>query len=181
MSVFACRVTASFDGGLAFARPELGLACGAMGARSSAQLRVAYSTPGWREVMHRQVTVAPGDLQRGYHTVAPCRLADTRLGEGPALTAGEVRPFAVAGRCEIPVEAKSVAVNVTVVQPTHVGHLVLFAGGPPPAASTLNFAAGVTRANNAIVALGLGGALSIRNGMAAGSTHVVLDVVGYFR
>ena len=57
------------------------------------------------------------------------------------------------------------------------------AGAPMPEASTLNFAAGRTRANNAIAAVGDGGGLTVRCDMAPGShatTHLVMDVFGYF-
>ena len=48
----------------------------------------------------------------------------------------------------------------------------------------VNFAAGRTRANNAVVELGAQGQLAVRNDMApgvTGSAHVVMDVFGYFR
>jgi hypothetical protein len=44
----------------------------------------------------------------------------------------------------------------------------------------LNFAAGVTRSNNAIVALSAAGEIAVYNGMASGTTHLVVDVMGYF-
>jgi hypothetical protein len=72
-------------------------------------------------------------------------------------------------------------VNVTVTGPSAPGFLTVFpAGGPPPLASTINFRAGQTRANNAIVTLGPGGDIVVRAGMPSGGTHVVLDVTGYF-
>lgn len=49
-----------------------------------------------------------------------------------------------------------------------------------PPASTLNYVAGQTRANNAIVGLSPSGALAIRCAQASGTAHVVLDVTGYF-
>jgi hypothetical protein len=53
------------------------------------------------------------------------------------------------------------------------------AGQSLPLASTLNFGAGQTRANNAVIPLSAGGAVSIFNG-AAGSANFLLDVTGYF-
>lgn len=121
----------------------------------------------------------------GYHTLTPCRVLDTRLpSEGPALSHLVVRSIAVAGRCEVPSNATVVAVNVTVTEPTAGGHVVLYAGGGAlPATSTINFAAGQTRANNAVLPLASNGSgtLDARATMAAGATvHLVLDVSGYF-
>jgi hypothetical protein len=49
-----------------------------------------------------------------------------------------------------------------------------------PATSTLNFAAGRTRANNAILRLGAAGGFEAYCDMPAGSVDLVVDVVGYF-
>lgn len=122
---------------------------------------------------------------KNFYTVTPCRVFDTREAAGPwggpRLAAGSERTFAVGGRCGIPAAARAVSVNVTVTEPTDLGFLVLFpGGGPPPQASAINFRAGQTRANNAIVTLGPGGDLVVRTGMANGSVQAVLDVSGYF-
>jgi hypothetical protein len=123
-----------------------------------------------------------------FYTVAPCRLVDTRNAAapsgGPALVAGAVRSFPVTGGvCGIPSSAGAVSVNVTVVGAAAQGNLTLYPGDAagPPLASTLNFTAGVTRANNAVVRVAVnGGTINVKNG-SAGSTHFVLDVNGYFR
>jgi hypothetical protein len=117
--------------------------------------------------------------------VAPCRIVDTRNPNGPfggpALAAGFVRAFPVATTCGIPSSAKAVAINVTVVNATGAGHLTVYpAGTQTPLASTINFRAGLVRANNAVVPLGTGGQLSVFCGMTSGSTDFVLDVNGYF-
>ena len=86
------------------------------------------------------------------------------------------------GRCGIPAEADAVALNVIVTQPSSPGFLSLYALGiAPPLASTINFGPGQTRANNAIVQLGSGGSIVVDDGQTTGATHVILDVVGYFR
>jgi hypothetical protein len=123
----------------------------------------------------------PGD----FYAVAPCRVVDTRRTTGayggPALAAGETRPFTLAGRCGIPASARAVAVNATVAGPTVAGHLRLYpADGAVPPASTLNYGAGQTRANNAVIGLSAAGALAVWCGQTAGTTHFVLDVTGYF-
>ncbi|HEX9149593.1 MAG TPA: hypothetical protein VF958_10575 [Thermoanaerobaculia bacterium] len=118
------------------------------------------------------------------NTVTPCRIVDTRNAPGPyggpALPGNGIRDFALAGQCGIPGTAKSVAVNLTVVQPASDGYFTAFAaGGSLPLASMLNFLAGQTKANNAVLPLGTGGAVTIFNG-GAGAAHVLIDVTGWF-
>ena len=120
-----------------------------------------------------------------FFTLAPCRLLDTRSPGGPyggpALDAGQVRTFDLHGRCSIPASARAVSLNVTVTQPTTAGNLRMYEGGAPlPLVSSLNYSAGQTRGNNAVVGLSAGGQLSIRCAQAVGTAHVILDVNGYF-
>ena len=122
-----------------------------------------------------------------FHTIAPCRIADTRDPAGPrggpALLSGVPRTFPATGTCGVPPTAKAVAVNVAVVQPAAEGFLTLYPSGQPaPSTSTVNFRSGIVRTNNAIVALGTGGQIDVVYGVASGSatTHFILDVNGYF-
>jgi len=113
-----------------------------------------------------------------YHTVPPCRVVDTR--SGSPLSAGADRTLPIAGLCLVPSTAKAVAVNLVVTQPTNTGFVSLFpAGASAPTASSINFGAGQTRANNGIFSLGTAGALAARCG-PAGTTHLIVDVSGYF-
>ena len=81
----------------------------------------------------------------------------------------------------MPPTAKAVAANLTIVSPTGFGHITVYpAGASLPLASTLNFRPGVTRANNAIVQLGVSGQLAVFCGMDSGSADFILDVTGYF-
>jgi uncharacterized repeat protein (TIGR01451 family) len=119
---------------------------------------------------------------QAFFTVTPCRVADTRDPDGPyggpALPAGVERTFVIAGECGIPSSAKGVSFNVTVTQPGAPGHVLLYPGGlPAPLVSAINFRAGQTRANNAIVRLGTGGILAVQS---AAPTHFIIDVNGYF-
>jgi hypothetical protein len=54
------------------------------------------------------------------------------------------------------------------------------AGSAVPATSTINYRAGQTRANNAIVPLGLSGDINVVSGQPSGTVHFILDVNGYF-
>lgn len=121
-----------------------------------------------------------------FHTLEPCRIADTRNPAGPyggpALQAGATRDFVLAGQCGVPATARSVAVNMTVTQPTANGHLTAFpAGQSVPLTSALNFSSGQTRANNAVLSLGAAGAISVESVLSSsGSVHFILDVTGWF-
>jgi glucose/arabinose dehydrogenase len=119
---------------------------------------------------------------RDYHTVAPCRLLDTRA--STPLVSGVERLVSVSGACGIPAGARAVAVNVAVTGPSGIGNVTLYAGNAGrPIATTLNFSAGQTRSGNAIVALssdGLGRMKARASVAGGGTTHLILDVAGYF-
>ncbi len=121
----------------------------------------------------------------GFHTVTPCRVVDTRNATGPyggpALWAGAARAFAIAGQCGVPADASAVALNITVVSPSSAGSLTLYPGtGIVPGATTISFAAGRTRANNATLSL-IDGFLSVFDQQENGTTDVIVDVSGYYR
>ena len=113
-----------------------------------------------------------------YQPLTPTRLLDTRAHGGP-LGPGASRDLQVAGTAEVPVGATAVALNVTVTGTTAAGYLTLYpAGESAPLASNLNWSAGETVANLAIVPVGVGGAIVIHN--STGATQVVVDLQGYF-
>ena len=129
------------------------------------------------------VTTVAGPV--AFYALTPCRLADTRSTDGPALQANSSRDFDVAGRCLIPADALAVAVVLTAALPADFGDLRLYpAGTPLPMASSINFAADHTRANNAVIQLGAGGRISVQCDMPTGSTgqtHFLMDAFGFFR
>jgi uncharacterized repeat protein (TIGR01451 family) len=119
-----------------------------------------------------------------FYTVAPCRIVDTRNPNGPvggpALRAGSSRVFPIASYCRVAPGAISVSLNVTVTGATASGDVALYpAGITPPVSSTVNYVAGVTRANNAVVLLN-GGQLEALC-RPTGTTHLIIDVNGYFQ
>jgi hypothetical protein len=126
------------------------------------------------------------DIPTSFYTLPPCRLIDTRNPAGPtggpALAAGQRRALVLAGECGIPASAIALSLNITVAQPTAAGFFQLYPGGSSsPATSTLNFAAGQVRANNAVAPVGSGATLVVVDGQAPGGTaHLIIDVNGYF-
>ena len=125
-------------------------------------------------------------LAAQYYTVTPCRVADTRGPTGPyggpALNANADRSFVIVGQCGIPATARAVAYNFTVTQPTALGDVRMVpAGIALPLASTLNWRAGQTRANNAIVPLPPTGDINAHVDQVSGTVQLLIDVVGYFQ
>jgi hypothetical protein len=151
------------------------------GASGSVTLNVTVQHGGCSAMGSKQVPI-DANCAASFFTVTPCRAADTRDPAGPyggpALAAGVERTFVLANQCGIPATAKAVSVNVTVTQPAAPGFVVLYPGGSTaPSVSAINFRAGQTRANNAVVRLGAGGTLAVQS---AAPTHFILDVNGYF-
>ncbi|HXY40135.1 MAG TPA: S8 family serine peptidase, partial [Vicinamibacteria bacterium] len=121
-----------------------------------------------------------------FFALTPCRLADTRNAVNPngppALEPNQQRTFVLSELCGVPAGATAVALNVTVTGGAALGDLRLFPSDVAlPPASTINFAAGQTRANNALVPASADGSVSItvRND-STGPVHLILDVTGYF-
>jgi len=136
-------------------------------------------------LMARVAGWSPTAHPLSFHTLAPCRVVDTRNANGPyggpALSAGAARAFGIAGPCGVPADASAAALNVTVTNPTSAGSLTVYPGtGAVPGTSTVSFAAGRTRANNATIGLS-GGVLTVFDGQATGTTHLIIDVSGYYR
>jgi len=138
----------------------------------------------------------PGGIQAvsNFYTLTPCRLVDTReLGAaigGPILMGGRTRDFAVIGRCGIPSGAKALRLNVTATKPSSAGLVRLAPTGDSPLAaqpprtmtSTVNYSAGLTRGNNALVTLSADGKVTAYVGQPPGTVvHLIIDVDGYFQ
>ena len=124
-------------------------------------------------------------LPGGFHTLSPCRIVDTRVvGQGPELVSDTPRTIGVVGVCDVPDLATAVSLNATVTEPTDVGNLKLFPDlATVPGTSNLNFAVGVTRANNALVPLASDGAGTVAAQVwvnNTGTAHLILDVNGWF-
>jgi murein DD-endopeptidase MepM/ murein hydrolase activator NlpD len=114
-----------------------------------------------------------------FRPTASSRILDTRSGIG-ALGSGKSLSVQVAGQGGVPATGVSaVVVNLTATNPVSAGWLSAFpSGASTPPTSNLNFGAGQTIANRAVVPLGPDGKISIYNG--GGRTDVVLDVTGWF-
>ena len=116
----------------------------------------------------------------GFYTVPPCRAFDSR--SGSPLLNGSSQTVPVAGVCGVPATAKSVAINLTAIQPNTLGFLRAYASGSSPGTvSQINFGPGQTRTNNAIAGIGVDGNVIVTAALTFGGVvDFVFDVVGYF-
>jgi hypothetical protein len=159
---------------------QLGCTPQAQGART-ATLTLTTNDPARPTVAYDLTcTGLPTPPALSFFTVTPCRVVDTRLVGGPVAAGADRTIPIVGGACAVPITAKAVSLNIAVTQPSGPGNVRLFpAGAAVPTASTINYAAGQTRTNNVVVGLSVAGELTARV-QPSGSTHVILDVNGYF-
>ncbi len=118
----------------------------------------------------------------------PKRITDTRPGEktsdgldeGEGLVeAGTVKRVEVAGRANVPDDARAVIVNAIAVGPDGNGFLTLYSCDQPrPNASSVNYQRGQVVANTAIVEVSGSGDICV---YSLRDVHVVLDVTGFIR
>jgi hypothetical protein len=120
--------------------------------------------------------------------VTPCRLVDTRqagfpAGYGtPALVGGSPRNFDLNSDplCTgIPAGVDAYSLNITVTNTQGPGFILIYPqGGAQPPVSTVNYVAGQTIANAAIVPAGSGGGVTVIAGVSG--TDLIIDINGYF-
>ncbi len=112
-------------------------------------------------------------------SISPMRLFDTRADGAGAVCAGGNVALQVAGIPGISARATAVALTVTATDSGGAGFVSVGpAGVDPTGTSSVNLgAAGQTRANLVMVAIGLNGQIVIHVSV---TTHLVIDVSGYF-
>ena len=172
----------------------------AMGFRRRRDVDAAESHPHLLELRHRHRHSHRLERQRQLHSGDPdgdgfARSAPLVLRNRPLPSrryaqhesSGAVRElqsaqFTLTGKCGIPAGAKAVSVNVTVTGATTGGDVkVLPVGAPDLGTKTIYFKAGQTRANNAVLELGTGGAISTVCEIPSGTVQFILDVDGYLQ
>ncbi len=118
----------------------------------------------------------------GFYTVTPCRVYDSRWGDGPMVGSFE-RTVSVGGYCGVPPDATAAAINVTVVSPNAVSTVSAYPANVASTGTTVvAFGVGQTRATNAMIKLDSSGRLKLRlEGPLSYQTHVVVDLSGYLR
>ena len=156
-------------------------------AHAAGAVDVEVTAPGGTATSTGGFTFVAGPSALRFHTVAPCRIVDTRETPdgplaGPALGASPAeRTFPIVPGCGVPADALVVSANVTVTGSTAAGTLRVFAPGSALTdATVLAFPAGKTRANNAMILVSGSGEITVRND-AESAVHLIVDVNGYFR
>lgn len=140
-------------------------------------------TPGtWRKL-------AGADTAGAFHVLpSTVRVYDSRPGNAPLgvtkgpLGSDQTRTIDAKQGGAVPAGATAALVNLTIVDTSANGFLALHRNGIPwPGNSTINWGAPNTvLANSAVVALDDQARLAVKCS-ANSSTHVVIDVVGYYR
>ena len=124
--------------------------------------------------------VPPGSGTYQFYPLTPCRIVDTRGGDGGILHAGVERDYTIPPNCGVPSSATAYSFNVTVL-PSAGGldYLTVWPKGESqPVVSTLNDNTGTVVANAAIVPAGNENATAFYP--HSNSTNLLLDVNGYF-
>src|SRR5437016_6304023 len=161
-------------------------------AASAAQAQLGVAVPSWPVPAS-----ASGSSSRGIRALAdvtnplpfigvtPCRIVDTRgpAGSfgGPSIPASTPRNFPLpTGPCAgIPASASAYSLNITVTNTLGPGFISIYPqGGAAPLVSTLNYLAGQTLANAAIVPAGTSGGVPVLAGVSG--TDLIIDINGYY-
>ena len=121
--------------------------------------------------------------QNAYVPLTPTRMLDTRHGIGVAegkIPADSHISLHVANGKAIPSDATAVAMNLTALDSTDNGLITAYPTGESlPAVSNLNYGAGSTKNNMAIVPIGAGGDVTFENN-SKGPVDLLADVTGYY-
>ena len=135
----------------------------------AAEVDVVVDLVGW-------FVTAPGATDEGVHAIAPVRAWDSRAA-GRVVGVSGTSVTVVGGA--VPSAARSVVANLTTVGASASGLPLLSwaAGTPRPRTSNGNTVWGAAVATQLVVGVGAGGRISVATG--GGSTHLVVDIVGY--
>jgi hypothetical protein len=127
---------------------------------------------------------------RPFRSIVPARVYDSRKGGGVlapntsrviAVKDGLDETGAVSAPNVVPAGATAIAYNVTVTGNTAPNFLSVTPGDTPFAlASTVNFPGRIDLANASVVGIDSNRQVKVFCGDQTGSTHVVIDVVGYY-
>ncbi|HZN15009.1 MAG TPA: hypothetical protein VFB78_12105 [Acidimicrobiales bacterium] len=137
---------------------------------------------------HYRVNYDASTTPPEYIALTPARILETRAGQTPDPADGLEGAIGPDGTIEFNVlnvggvpstGVSAVVLNVTATETTDWSYFTVYPGaGTLPGASSLNFAAGQTVANNVIAKVGTNGKVAIFNKF--GSAQAIADVVGYF-
>jgi hypothetical protein len=120
---------------------------------------------------------APGTGGLSFYNLSPCRVLDSRLPAGSLPYVGTLTVNVTGSNCFAPSASQAYVFNATVVPPAALGYLTMWAqGAVQPIVATLNAPDGAIAGNMAILPTANG----LINAFASNTTHLILDIFGYF-
>lgn len=120
---------------------------------------------------------APLSTEGMFVPLSPVRVYNTR-DLGKPFAARESRAVILSGGVTgVPSGVYGVSANLTAVAPSANGYLKVFPGGTEPPTASLNFAAGKTVANGALMGVNPDGSATA---IMSQASHLIIDVNGYF-
>ncbi len=147
--------------------------------------KTAFTVQGATKAVFSSAVTLPSSPYVG---LTPARLLDTRTGGATAdgggagggpLAAGSTIELQVTGRGGVPGDADAVVLNLTAAESSGPGFTTAYpCGTARPLASNLNYLAGQTTPNLAVVKVGVGGKVCLF--AATSSVNLIGDVAGYF-
>lgn len=136
-----------------------------------------YTMSATHLVVDLDGSFAPSATGGSYRGLVPGRIADTRV--STIVEAGQVLELAVVGDNGAPAGTTAVSMNVATTESTTAGFLTVYpCGVDRPWAANVNFLAGQTVSGHVTAQVGTNGKVCV---YASSTTHVVVDVEGYFR
>jgi hypothetical protein len=158
----------------------------------SGDLSITYVTSTGTGTTHAILDVTgyylPDTSGLRFYPLNPSRLLDTRAGVVLSALTGVfssnvARTFTVNTHWGVPADAEAFAANLTVVGQTSSGFLAVTpVATNNPSTSTLNFPVGDIRANGLVSPVSSGNAAIVyRTSTGGKTTHVILDLSGYFK
>jgi hypothetical protein len=156
----------------------------------SGKLSITLTAPGGTAHVLLDVTGYYLDDSTGklFYPLSPGRILESRdatthlTGLHGVFTSNVARTLPTAGHWGVPADADAITGNLTVVNQTQAGYVAVtpVATNTPPT-STINFPLGDVRANGITVPLS-GGSMGLVYKAGTGkTTHLLLDVTGYFK
>jgi serine protease len=121
----------------------------------------------------------PGTTPLGFATLSPCRLVNHA-----AVVGGTPGTFTVQGACNVPTGATAAVLNTSIADPTANGNLLVYANGPEPATSTMNFVAGspgLTNGSITSLATSTPDVAARYSAAAPNQLDLLVDTFGYFK
>lgn len=168
--------------------PPTGGVIGTIARDADGNLWYAVAAGQWRKL-------AGAGTAGSFHPINPARVYDSRLAayapnnglmarntdRTVSVKDGRDGTGAVVAADVVPAGATAVAINVTVAGPTGPNFLSVVPGDAATyTASTINWPGGFDAANGSIVKLDASRQLKVFCGDQSGSTHVIIDVTGYY-